>query len=320
MGSLVPGSCFCHAAVMPIKKKDKSYMMQHSVACIKCLPLPSRITHSRAAYPQNADVMGPASHLGSDVELSDAELLLAASDAGSVVDFNCDDDDLADAELLLAASDTGSVGEPSDAELLLDAWHDADDADLVLAATCAEAEETRGRQRKRKAIAYPSGRDHVPPSLRPLSARQLDLLDHIADETSMYKWPDKLVEMFFSPHLRQQPRWAMGSFLWWNRISHAQSEEWFTLLGAFADPRNGPKRKREFREVFEKLDSIVRHFGDNVRYHQKMQQWRVFDVERGDYVRMSTRGGEDCDNDYDAYGSARAENHACKRKRPNGAD
>ena len=40
------------------------------------------------------------------------------------------------------------------------------------------------------------------------------LLDHIADETSMYKWPDKLVEMFFSPPplapttARRRPRWA----------------------------------------------------------------------------------------------------------------
>ena len=271
--------------------------------------------------------MGPASHLGSDAELSDADLLLllAAPDAASTGDFNRDDDDgLSDAEILLAASDAGgSAGdfnrdELSDAGHLLTAWHDADDADLVLAAKCAEAEEAR--ERKRKAITRPSGRDHVPANLLPLSARQLDLLDHIADETSMYKWPDKLVGMFFSPHLRQQQRWAMGSFLWWNRVSHAQSEEWFSLLGAFADPRNGPKRKREFREVFEKLDSIVRQFGDNVRYHQKMQQWRVFDVERGEYVRMSTRGDEDCDNGYGAYGSARAENHACKWKRPRWAD
>ena len=273
--------------------------------------------------------MGPASHLGSDAELSDADLLLllAAPDAASTADFNRDDDDgLSDAEILLAASDAGgSAGdfnrdELSDAGHLLAAWHDADDADLVLAAKCAEAEEARCRGRKRKAITRPSGRDHVPPSLLPLSARQLDLLDHIADETSMYKWPDKLVGMFFSPHLRQQQRWAMGSFLWWNRVSHAQSEEWFSLLGAFADPRNGPKRKREFREVFEKLDSILRQFGDNVRYHQKMQQWRVFDVERGDYVRMSTRGDEDCDNDYGSYRSARAENHACNWKRPRWAD
>ena len=66
------------------------------------------------------------------------------------------------------------------------------------------------------------------------------------------------------------------------------------------------------KQIFEQMEDIMRRFGANVRYNEKMMKWHVFDVELRAYVPMSTRNDPGvCEGDM-AFGSWRES----KPKRP----
>lgn len=113
--------------------------------------------------------------------------------------------------------------------------------------------------------------------------KQMQLHNYIIDVLPQSRWPDRMVDAFYSPHLRIKERWFMACFFWYNGLNPLIAVEWYGLLGAFSGKK--AHRQEEFMNCFKQLNRCV----DDHEKRHCLDEWLTFDLERNRYVPMSTQ-------------------------------